>query len=253
MENPSSPKARATSRPAGLSRSASERKTVPASGRRVPAAIWLLAKARPKVLSTPMTSPVERISGPRRVSTPGKRSKGSTASFTLTWSSTGTRPTTSGRSRPSRAQLGQRLAHHDPGGHHGQRHAGGLGHEGHRPAGPGVGLEHEDLPVLHRELHVDQARTRRALGQGAGVALELVDHRRRAGSAGGSAQAESPECTPASSTCSMTPAIRISPVAVAHGVDVDLDRVLQEAVDQHGALGRDPALARQRAASSSPA
>ena len=90
MENPSSLKARATSRPAGLSRSASDRNTVPASGSRVPAAIWLLAKASPKVTSTPMTSPVERISGPSRVSTPGKRSKGRTASFTLTWSSTGT-------------------------------------------------------------------------------------------------------------------------------------------------------------------
>ena len=31
-----------------------------------------------------MTSPVERISGPSRVSTPGKRLKGRTASFTLT-------------------------------------------------------------------------------------------------------------------------------------------------------------------------
>ncbi len=74
---------------------------MPESGSRVPAAIWLLANARPNVMSTPMTSPVERISGPSRVSTPGKRSKGSTASFTLTWSSTGTRPMTSAGSRPS--------------------------------------------------------------------------------------------------------------------------------------------------------
>ena len=64
---------------------------------------------------------------------------------------------------------------------------------------------------------------------------------------GGSAQAESPECTPASSTCSMTPAMRISPVAVAHGVDVDLDRVLQEAVHQHGPIGGDTALPGERA------
>jgi hypothetical protein len=80
-------------KPAGLSRSARERNTVPESGRRVPAAIWLLAKARPNVLSTPMTSPVERISGPSSVSTPGKRSNGRTASLTLTWSSAGTWPT----------------------------------------------------------------------------------------------------------------------------------------------------------------
>ena len=35
--------------------------------------------------------------------------------------------------------------------------------------------------------------------------------------------------------------------AVAHGVDVDLDGVLQEAVDQHRPLGGDAALAGQRA------
>ena len=234
--------------PAGLSRSASERKTVPASGSRVPAAIWLLAKARPKVLSTPITSPVERISGPSRVSTPGKRSKGSTASFTLTWSSTGTRPTTSARSRPSVAQVGQRLAHHDPGGHHGQRHARRLGHERHRPAGPGVGLEHVDLPVLDRELHVDEAahaeRRRRARVV---WRSSVVDHRRRAASAAAARRPSRPSARPASSTCSMTPAIEDLAGAVAHGVDVDLDRVLQEAVDQHGPLGGDAALAGERA------
>ena len=35
--------------------------------------------------------------------------------------------------------------------------------------------------------------------------------------------------------------------AVAHGVDVDLDRVLQEPIHQHGPIGRDSALAGQRA------
>ena len=35
----------------------------------------------------PITSPVERISGPSTVSTPGKRAKGNTASLTATWSS----------------------------------------------------------------------------------------------------------------------------------------------------------------------
>ena len=37
----------------------------------------------------PITSPVERISGPSTVSTPGKRAKGNTASFTAIWSSSG--------------------------------------------------------------------------------------------------------------------------------------------------------------------
>ena len=53
---------------------------------------------------------------------------------------------------------------------------------------------------------------------------------------GGIAHAESPECTPASSMCSMIPPISTSPRSVAERVDVDLDRVLEEAVDQRGAL-----------------
>ena len=43
----------------------------------------------------PITSPVERISGPSRVSTPGNRLNGSTASLTETW------PVTGSTSRPS--------------------------------------------------------------------------------------------------------------------------------------------------------
>ena len=46
--NPSSTKRRAASTPAALSRSASDRKIVPVSGSGLPAAIWLLANARPK-------------------------------------------------------------------------------------------------------------------------------------------------------------------------------------------------------------
>ena len=57
------------------------------------------------------------------------------------------------------------------------------------------------------------------------------------------AQAESPECTPASSTCSMTPPMSDLAGVVADGVDVDLDGVLEEPVDEHRALGRQPALA----------
>ena len=59
-------------------------KTCPWSGRRVPAANWALANAMPKLSPTPITSPVERISGPSTMSTPGNRLKGSTASFTHT-------------------------------------------------------------------------------------------------------------------------------------------------------------------------
>ena len=59
----------------------------------------------------------------------------------------------------------------------------------------------------------------------------------RAGPApwGGSTHAESPECTPAASTCSMTAAVQQS-LPVAEGVDVVLGGVLQEAVDEQRAL-----------------
>ena len=82
IPKPSSAKRRATTIPDGLSRSASERSSVPERGSRFRDAVWLLANASPNERSMPMTSPVERISGPRMVSTSGKRSKGSTASFT---------------------------------------------------------------------------------------------------------------------------------------------------------------------------
>ena len=65
-----------------MSPSLTETKRVPEVGSAVPAPIWALRKARGKVRSQPMTSPVERISGPSRVSTPGKRLKGITASLT---------------------------------------------------------------------------------------------------------------------------------------------------------------------------
>ena len=58
------------------------------------AAAWDLAKAVSKYLSIPMTSPVERISGPSSESTTlpsgvRKRAKGSTASFTETGAPSG--------------------------------------------------------------------------------------------------------------------------------------------------------------------
>mmetsp|Transcript_10712 Transcript_10712/g.39664 ORF Transcript_10712/g.39664 Transcript_10712/m.39664 type:complete len:259 (-) Transcript_10712:2759-3535(-) len=72
-----------------LSPSRTEMKTFPSVGNRCPAASCALAYALVKSLSIPMTSPVERISGPRRVSAPANLSKGRTASFTATWLSLG--------------------------------------------------------------------------------------------------------------------------------------------------------------------
>ncbi len=92
---PSATSRRTGSRMKGLSDAFTDTKTQPEAGRVTPPPSWLLAKARAKawdgsspgrIQSRPMTSPVERISGPSTVSTPGKRAKGNTASFTAMWS-----------------------------------------------------------------------------------------------------------------------------------------------------------------------
>ncbi|CFL94017.1 Uncharacterised protein [Bordetella pertussis] len=82
---------RATSTARGLSWFRTLMKTVPESGRRTPAASCDLTKASPKLLPTPMTSPVDFISGPRMVSTPGNLTNGKTASLTLKYGGTTSR------------------------------------------------------------------------------------------------------------------------------------------------------------------
>ena len=55
---------------------------MPAVGSFTPAASCDFTNASAKVSPTPITSPVDFISGPRIVSTPGNLMKGNTASFT---------------------------------------------------------------------------------------------------------------------------------------------------------------------------
>src|SRR3954452_22879511 len=89
----------ATATAPGLSLSVTVMNAVPESGSAAPAAAWALANAVGKSRATPITSPVERISGPRRASAPSKRSNGSTASLTEMWPA---RIGSSGRSRSAR-------------------------------------------------------------------------------------------------------------------------------------------------------
>src|SRR5439155_1645178 len=84
IRNPSSWKRRTIGTTVGLSESFTVTKIAPASGRLPSAAICALANAIPKLSANPITSPVDRISGPRMVSTPGSFVKGKTASFTAT-------------------------------------------------------------------------------------------------------------------------------------------------------------------------
>ena len=96
----------------------------------------------------------------------------------------------------------------------------------------GFASMHEHLAVLHRVLHVEQPDDVERVGQ----RVRCAPRSSRATSAesvgGGIAHAESPECTPASSMCSMTPPMTHVAGRVAQRVDVDLDRVLEEAVDR---------------------
>ena len=96
---------------ARLSRLAIETKTDPLSGR-PPLLIWLLANADPKSRSIPMTSPVERISGPSNESTtlPSRvrnRLNGRIASLTAIGAWSGSRPPSpcGGRIPSSRSSL----------------------------------------------------------------------------------------------------------------------------------------------------
>src|SRR5450432_2489535 len=79
---PSAVSVRATSTTRALSAFLTLTNTLPALGRRTPAASWDLTNASANVSPTPMTSPVDFISGPRMVSTPGNLMNGKTASLT---------------------------------------------------------------------------------------------------------------------------------------------------------------------------
>ena len=65
-----------------LSKSFTETNTVPSVGILNPEAIWDLAKAMPRSCEMPITSPVDFISGPSRMSAPGNLRKGNTDSLT---------------------------------------------------------------------------------------------------------------------------------------------------------------------------
>jgi hypothetical protein len=144
------------------------------------------------------------------------------------------------------AQLRQGGAGHDPGRHLRQRHAGRLGDERHGAAGAGVGLQHEHLAPLDRVLDVDEADHAETLGQAAGVVDQDL--------AGGRIEVWRRDGAGAVAAVHARlldvlhdPADDEVAGAVAEGVDVDLDGVLQEAVDQHRTLGGEAALPPERA------
>ncbi len=206
---------------ADLSVSVTVRNTVPDCGSRAPAAACALANAAGKSAATPITSPVERISGPSSASAPAKRSNGSTASLTETWSP----PGSSGQ-----VQRREPLPEHHPAGELGQRQPGRLGHERDRPRGARVGLDHVQVVAEHAVLDVDQADGAERERDPARGLADLAEHlgaervrRQHAGRVAG----VDPGLLDV-----LHDAADPDVLAVADRVDVDLDRVLQEAVEE---------------------
>ncbi len=215
----------------------------------MPAPSWALRKARGKLRSQPMTSPVERISGPSSGSTPGKRAKGRTASLTENHGVCGSASVIgsisgSGSSGPvpdgvgrAEGEVRQRLAGHQAGGDRGDGAVGGLGDEGHGAAGAGVDLEHVDVVALDGELHVHQADDAEGEGHGAGLDVELGDDlgrervgRQRAGAVAG---------MHAGLLDVLHDAGDVDVRAVAEGVDVDFGGVGEVAVEQDRGVAGD--------------
>ena len=114
-----------------------------------------LTKASPKLSPTPITSPVDFISGPRMVSTPGNLRNGNTASFTEKYG---------GNDFLCRSLALQRNTGHRARGNLRQRHTDRLGHKRHGARRTRIHFEHVDCVALHRELHVHQADHVQRLG-----------------------------------------------------------------------------------------
>ena len=198
---------------------------MPPLGSCVPTAAWAFANAVGKSAATPITSPVERISGPSSASAPAKRSNGSTASLTETWLPHGS------SGRPMRREL---LAEHHAAGELGQRQAGGLGDERDRPRGARVGLDDVQVVAVDAVLDVDQADHAEREREVARGLADLVQHlgaervrRQHAGRVAG---------VDAGLLDVLHDAADPDVLAVADRVDVDLDRVLEEAVEEDLAL-----------------
>ncbi len=179
---------------------------MPSLGRRLPAPAWLLAKASPNEASMPMTSPVERISGPSSVSLSGKRLKGSTASFTATWPPLAGSPSSpSARSSASVAPSITRAATLASG------TPVALAMKGTVRDARGFTSSTETAPSFTAYWTLISPSTPSASAKRR-VWASMVAITSRASVGGGMAQALSPLWTPASSMCSRTPPITTSPV-----------------------------------------
>ena len=151
---------------------------------------------------------------------------------------------------PAQAQVhvGQLLAEHQPAGDLGQGHADRLRHEGNRAGRPRVGLDHVELLVgRHRELDVHQADHAEPEGEPRGRVVHLLEHLRperhgrdHAGRVAG---------VHARLLDVLHDRTDLHVGAIAQRIHVDLDGVLQEAVeiDRRAVLGARYAAGSRRA------
>ena len=134
-------------------------------------------------------------------------------------------------------QARDRIACHDARRALGQRHAGGLGDKRHGTAGTRVGLDHVDGLALNSVLHVDQttdAQRHRDAARGlAKLCLQALAKAERRNASRGVAGMD------AGLLDMLQNAADVDLLAVAQGVDIGLDRTLQEAVQIHRVVGAD--------------
>ena len=148
-----------------------------------------------------MTSPVERISGERRMSWPWKRLKGNTDSLTAQYC---------GPDLLGEFKLLERLAGHDPGGELGQRHTDGLADERHGARGARIDFQHIDRLAFDGVCTFIRPTTFSSRAM-AWVYSRMVLMIRCESVWGGSTIAASPEWTPANSMCSRMPPMTMVP------------------------------------------
>ena len=113
----------------------------------------------------PITSPVDFISGPSTVSTPGEAGEREHRLLDADMVEAGR----------LEVEALERLAGHDPRRDLGDRHADHLGDERHRARGARVDFEHVDVAVLDGVLHVHQPADVERERKLAGLAVELGD------------------------------------------------------------------------------
>ena len=133
------------------------------------------------------------------------------------------------------AQARDGIARHDTCGTLGERHAGGLGDKRHSAAGTRVGLDHVDGLALDGVLHVDQAayaqRHRDAARGLAKLCLQALAKAERRDAGRGVARVDTGLLD------MLQNAANVDLFAIAQGVDIGLDRTLQEAVQIHRVVG----------------